>query len=278
MIFNRGDDFRVAFSKIGEVRSIIPKHVNILALTATTTPEGLKIISDRLSLVEPVIVGLSPNPANIKYYVEPLPSMMMLCETLTDGLQLKCTEFPKTLVFCPTIADCASLYQTMSSKLGIYFTEPPGYPDYHCFRLVDMYTRASSIDMKKKVLASFVTTDSKLRIIIATAAFSMGIDCPDICNVIHFGPPTHIEQCVQESGRAGRDGMPSTALLLYGNPRKHMQQKMLDYCNNSAACHRTTLFKHFLFYEGNEVSIFKCKCCDICALNCTCNECSANHT
>lgn len=152
-----------------------------------------------------MIIGLSPNRDNIKYYVEPLPSINMFCELFAENLLSHCVNFPKTLDLCYTIAECASLYQAIRSKLGKDFTDPPGCPNYHKFRLVDMYTRASSNDMKRKVLASFMAIGGKLRIVIATIAFSMGIDCPDISNVIYYGPPGNVEQYVQETGRAGRN-------------------------------------------------------------------------
>uniref|UniRef100_A0A1X7T1S6 DNA 3'-5' helicase n=1 Tax=Amphimedon queenslandica TaxID=400682 RepID=A0A1X7T1S6_AMPQE len=53
-----------------------------------------------------------------------------------------------------------------------------------------------------------------LRIVCATIAFGMGINCPDVCKVIHYGPPDDLESCTQEIGRAGRAGLPSTAILL----------------------------------------------------------------
>ena len=87
------------------------------------------------------------------------------------------------------------------------FTDPSGYPDYHQFCLVDMYTRTSSEERKRKVLNPFMIAGSKLRIVVTTTAFSMGNDCPDIRNVIHIDPPNSVEQCVQESGQAGRNGM-----------------------------------------------------------------------
>ena len=99
LILYRGDDFRRAFSQLGELRSIVSKDVNILALTATTTPESFKIISDRLCLNEPVIIGIPPSPLNIKYNVEPLPKMTMLCETLSEGLQAKHNDFQRHWYF-----------------------------------------------------------------------------------------------------------------------------------------------------------------------------------
>lgn len=263
----RGEDFRVAFSHIGELRSIVPKGVPMIALTGTVTSEIFKVVCTKLSLDDPVTIGLSPNRDNIKYYLEPLPSINVLCELLSENLLSHRVKFPKTLIFCRTIAECASLYQAIRSKLGKDFTEPSGYPDYHKFRLVDMYTRASSNDMKKKVLASFMTAGGKLRIVIATTAFSMGIDCPDISNVIHYGPPGNVEQYVQETGRAGRNGEFATALLLYGSPGKHTHKAMLNYGTNSDQCRHTTLFRHFLFYEDKEFPLCDCKCCDFCEKN-----------
>ena len=66
-----------------------------------------------------------------------------------------------------------------------------------------MYTRALSDEMKKKILESFKTEDGKLRLLIATSAFSMGVDYPDITNVVHIRPPSCLVQYVQETGRGG---------------------------------------------------------------------------
>ena len=83
-----------------------------------------------------------------------------------------------------------------------------------------MYARASSNDMKKKILLFFMTVNSTLRVVIATTAFGMGIDCPDIVNLVHYGPPAHLEQYAQETGRAGRNGESATAVLLIWQPWK----------------------------------------------------------
>ena len=127
-----------------------------------------------------------------------------------------------------------------------------------------MFTRASKKEMKEKVLTSFVKADGKLRLVIATTAFSMGIDCPDIRNVIHFGPPPTVEQYIQEIGRAGRDGQQSTALLLYGGTiGKHIEKKVQTYGKNTTTCRRKLVFKDFLLYD-NEFGQEATNCCDIC--------------
>jgi len=74
------------------------------------------------------------------------------------------------------------------------------------------------------------TCGRKLRIFIATTAFGMGVDCPDVSKVIHYAPPGDVEQYVQETGRAGRDGSPAIVLLLYGAPRKHTHKRVLRLC------------------------------------------------
>ena len=99
------------------------------------------------------------------------------------------------------------MYRTLQDMLGDEFTDPPGYPYVHKFCLIDIYTRASSDEMKEKILESFmIKTDhegGKLRLLMATNAFSMGVDCPDISNVVHLGPPSSLIQYVQETGRGG---------------------------------------------------------------------------
>ena len=262
----------MAYSQIGDLRSILPERVHILALTATLTTTVFEVVKKRLSLNDPAVIGTSPNRANIKYHVEPKETIATLRGLLSDKLLAMRTKFPKTLVFFKTVAECAAMYKHIRRALGKYFTEPPKYPDYHQFRMVDMYTRPTSEPMKKKILNSYQTAGSKLRILFATTAFSMGIDCPDIENVIHCGAPSTVEQYVQETGRAGRNGEPAVALL-YGKPGKHVDEAMGKYCSNSKECRRHALFQNFLFYEDDKSMLETCKCCDICALKCRCNDC-----
>ena len=78
---------------------------------------------------------------------------------------------------------------------------------------------------------------SPLRIVIATIAFSMGVDTPNIRYVVHWGPPEDIEQYVQATGRAGRDGKASHAVMLFNKGlKKHVDEPMAKYCENNNMC------------------------------------------
>ena len=117
--------------------------------------------------------------------------------------------------------------------MGTMFTEPAGYPNVSAYRLVDMYSRVSTIEIKEEVLC---VCGGKLRLVIATTAFGLGIDCPDIRRIIHWGLPTSMEEYVQEAGRAGRDGIEATALLYAGKGGTYSTQQMKDYVSNSSQC------------------------------------------
>lgn len=272
LIISRGDDFRTAFAMIGELRSIIPDCVRILALTATATHSTLQAVKDRLSLQDPVIVGLSPNRPNIFLSVLPTMKLDELIEMVAGELLEKKVNYPKTVIFCRTYQDCTDLYSRMVRYLGDDKTEPPGYPDLLQFRLLTMYTRASTVAMKQAVLSVFTKQGSKLRIVIATTSFSMGIDCPDVHQIIHWRPPSDLEQYLQEIGRAGRDRELSRAILICGKKGRHMQQSMKAYYENNQSCRRCTLFRSFILFDDSDR--VKCKCCDICSKSCNCEECS----
>ena len=92
-----GDDFQVMFAEIGDIRSLLPKCVKILALTATLTRETLKCVTSRLSLEDPVIIGLPPDRSN--YTVKPIVPILELCNQLNYELLLQRSGTPKTVLF-----------------------------------------------------------------------------------------------------------------------------------------------------------------------------------
>lgn len=130
--------------------------------------------------------------------------------------------------------------------------------------------------MKESILDIF-TTESCLRVVVATVAFGMGIDCPDIRQVIHLGPPNDVEGYIQETGRAGRDHLPSLAILVKkASTGRYTERSMSEYTTNESHCRRDTLFKNFDEYSRTFDGPL-CLCCDVCQKSCTCSKCSDNH-
>ena len=105
------------------------------------------------------------------------------------------------------------------------------------FRLVYMYTSACLPEMNEKVLALFKKQDCKLRIVIATFAFGMGIDCPDIRQVIHMGLKSSEMLCL--GNWKSRQGWFPIESCFINKPSKHVEKLMKEYCT---CCRRQLLF------------------------------------
>ena len=118
----------------------------------------------------------------------------------------------------------------------------------------------------------FTSPNSTLRIVIATIAFGLGVDCPDIRKIIHLGAPEDAESYIQATGRAGRDGKLSVAVLLKKKHRHPLDRAMQEYVYNDSKCRREMLFRDFESYSSPSF-VSKCMCCDICSKICTCEQC-----
>ena len=121
--------------------------------------------------------------------------------------------------------------------------------------------------------------ESSLRLVVATVAFGMGVDCPNVRQVIHYGSPSDIVDYVQETGRAGHDGLQSLAILIHKSARgkKSPDENMSVYLGNKMTCRRDMLFGNF----DNYVRTYDgplCLCCDICYSQCMCSNCEKNYT
>ena len=113
--------------------------------------------------------------------------------------------------------------------------------------------------------------DSNLHVVIATIAFGMGIDCPNVHQIIHLGPPESIEDYVQQIGRGGRDGSDASATLIYGKQfNRNCEDSILEYCTMKS-CLRDALFNNFKTYV--KTITFGCKCCKYCKSVCGCSNC-----
>ena len=128
---------------------------------------------------KPVILSRSPSKSNIFYDVlEKDKEIEVALHFLVDELHQFYTRTTKTIIFCRSYNDCGRLYQYFKSEMKNKMTGPIGYPDVTQFRLVDMFTASNSVEVKNSILQSFTRTKGRLRILIATVAFGMGIDCP----------------------------------------------------------------------------------------------------
>ena len=245
-----------------------------MALTATATKNSRRSIS---RMTRPAIFASKPNRPNIKYIVCVKSSTVKesFLPLVHDIRRLRMSS-EKTIVFCRTYNDCANIFRFMKKQLGNEYTEPIGAPDLATLRLVDMFNACTLPEVKSKIIQQFVNPNSCLRAVVATIAFGMGLDCPNVRRVIHWGVPEDIESYLQETGRAGRDGAQATAILYYGGldmSSVNVTNEMKDYCKLKT-CRRTFLLKDF---DGTDISnvsvVTDCSCCDICCLNCKCIAC-----
>ena len=99
-------------------------------------------------------------------------------------------------------------------KQQYYPENAPALPKY---RLFGQFHAPQTDEMKEEILHQLTSSSSVIRVVFATVAMGMGVDIPSIRQVIHIGPPHTIHQYYQETGRAGRDGKPSKAVLHYNN-------------------------------------------------------------
>ena len=107
-----------------------------------------------------------------------------------------------------------------------------------------MFSACTRPVVKDAILAQF-SSDSSLRVVVATIAFGMGLDCPDVRRILHWGPPSDIESDIQEAGRAGRDGHQAAAVLYYTATdlgAQHVENTIKEYIDK---CRRELLFKDF---------------------------------
>ena len=128
---------------------------------------------------------------------------------------LKSNDCPKTIIYCSSVPHVAKIYMYFSSKLGLQQYED-GIPSVQS-RTIDMFHRSTTPTIKDHILSEFVKVNSRLRVVVASEAFGLGVDVSDIRVVIFYGAPHSLESYVQLLGRAGRDGKNSCAHLLHSH-------------------------------------------------------------
>ncbi len=249
-----GHDFRPEYRRIAEFRKRVPDAV-CLALTATATKRVRADIRACLGLREDGEVVAGFDRPNI--HLEVMPKKRPL-EQITDFLSRHSED--SGIIYCFTRAGVDSL--AMKLRKAGYQALP-----YHA-GLED--------GVRTKNQEAFIRDEAM--IMVATIAFGMGIDKPNVRFVIHHDLPKSLESYYQEVGRAGRDGLPARGLLLYSyadamKMKSFLEEKggveaqaaetnlsaMVRYAE-AASCRRAALLKHF----GEDYGKPNCGACDVC--------------
>ena len=272
---HRGDHFRTAFARLGELRSALRSDLPVLALTATSTKGTFDCIVKRLTMENVQLIGLSPNQDNIFLSVNSSVSLENFIRPIAEGIKKEGTVYAKSLIYCRSYNDCNLVFDQLEHQLGPLITSPPHFPKIFKYRMVDLFTRGSTEVAKEYILKDFIKADTHLRVIVATSAFGMGIDCNDIRQMFHWGPPHTIEEYIQEVGRGGRDKEQCYATLAYTKPREcALPDEVIAYGTNTSIYRRQLLYKSLLFYKESELACL-CMCCDICSVVCECISCNS---
>lgn len=266
--------FRAAFAQLGQLRSLTPAGTGITCLTATATANTRlkvwKLLGVKQASTKEIYV--SPDRDNIKLTMTKVTQQEVTDKSMfhwiVAAVREQGLECDRTIIYCKSIMDCATLFLEFGRLLqtDMYIRNRAHTVNN---RLVAMYHHSTPDRIKEFVLQSMLQRDGIVRVVIATTALSMGVNFPDIRNVVQFGPPKDPEEYLQQIGRAGRDGEGGHAIL-YWSPRQLVHTEHdLKVVARSEDCIRSALLAHFQ-KEAVEPHQPLHGCCSRCHMNCMC--------
>ena len=194
-----GHDFRPDYLKLGELRAV-PRWTNMMAVTATATPTVIGEMSEQLSLREPVQVTGSFARENLAFSVRHIQGDKARVQALIQLLKeedQRAGDRGRTVVYAATRKRAKGVQEQLR-RAG--------------FEAV--YYHAGRSDLARE-RAHDAFEEGRKQIMVATTAFGMGVDHPDVRLVAHVQAPGSLEAYYQQAGRAGRDGAPAKCVLLY---------------------------------------------------------------
>jgi len=250
-----GHDFRPEYRQLAELRNLLP-GIPIMALTATATERVRGDIVNQLKLRDPGEYVASFNRPNLTYRVIPRNRAY---DQAFDFIQSRANE--SGIVYCSS----RKATETLASRLN---DDGLNARPYH-----------AGLTKEERAGNQEAFIRDEVKIICATIAFGMGIDKPNVRFVMHYDLPKNVEGYYQETGRAGRDGLPSECLLLFspGDVVKHTrfidekpdlreqeiareQLQQIVHYSESSRCRRIELLGYF----GESFEEDNCGACDNC--------------